>query len=456
MIFQAVDTKLLAIIQLTRAFSRAKCHICNPGKKIIMKALSFNKGGNSADSTTVTCIPAGKPGQPGTPRLVASSASMIQLQWDGASSGGLPITGYNLYNQPQSTGSLATPNTWTLIYQGTSLTATHNTGLTAGQSYSYKVQAVNAENQGVFSNIATFTAGSVPQAPTSFTVTQSSRTWCYLTWVKPSLVAATDPPILGYIISSDYGNLPSFSILANITSGNQLSYNLTNQITGLTYKFTIYAYNLIGQGTLSGSISGTFSDPPEQMKPPFYISSVKTSGSQASITVGWNPVNDSGGVALTGYKLYMIDSTTSSGGMIYDGSNVPGVLQYTATTLVLGRMYNFYATALNPKEGTASTYANLYAAALPGKISSITVIANSQTSTCIGLQWAAADSGGSTILLYQLFTSDGTLAYSGSNTQAFVCGLTTGQLYGFFCSSYFLCRARTYKRRIFIYNSGHS
>ena len=414
--------------------SQVSCTISSlqTGIKIAIKSNAMNKGGKSADSTIVYCIPVGKPGQPGTPKLVASSSSSIQVKWDGASStGGVPITGYTLFYDAVEASPAASVESWVQAYQGVALTATISAGLTAGMSYRFKVQAINSVNSGLFSSIASFVAGSVPPAPTPFAVGTAARTWLALTWAKPTLSAMTDPAVSGYVLYTDYGNMPSFSVLANITNGDQLTYNLTGQPTGSKYSFKIVAYNLVGSSAYSAAISGTFAAVPGKMTPPYYVASAKISATLGSLTLAWNPVSDAGGVSVTGYKLYLIDTVTSSGGVAYDGSSSPATLQYTSAALTLGRKYQAYVTALNPNEGTASDIAEFYAAGLPATITSITEVAGSRTESCLGISWTAPDDGGATIVLYEVYTEDGVLRYSGTGTQAYVCGLNTGAQYGF-------------------------
>jgi len=417
--------------------SQLSCKISNlqTGQKVAIKANSMNKGGLSIDSTVVYCTAVGKPGQPGTPRLVSSSASSIQVEWTGASNtGGLPITSYKLFMDEEEVAPTAYTEVWTQIYDGPLLTATKSSGLIAGRSYRFKVQAVNSANQGLFSNVASFLAASTPQAPGSFAVASASRNWMQLTWTKSTSVAGTDPPVAGYIVSTDYGNKPTFTTLANITNGNQLSLNITGQQTGSTYKFRITAYNLVGSSVAPADISGTFADPPTKPQAPFLVSSTKTSVSTATLTIGWTPVSDTGGVPITGYKLYMLDTVTSSTTTIYDSTASPSTTQYAATGLTLARKYRFYITAMNPKESAQSDQIELIAAGLPAKITDVTEVANSRTTTCIGLQWSAPDNGGSTILLYELSSMESStnlLRYSGSNTQAYLCDLNTGQSYRF-------------------------
>lgn len=56
---------------------------------------AVNKAGNGANSTVITCFTATIPGQPGTPRLVSSSTTNIEVAWDPAyDDGGSPLKQY--------------------------------------------------------------------------------------------------------------------------------------------------------------------------------------------------------------------------------------------------------------------------------------------------------------------------------------------------------------------------
>ena len=83
-------------------------------------------------------------GSPGPPRNLTATwgNARVTLTWQApASYGDSPITGYKLYRSTASGG------TYSLIASPTALTYT-NTGLTNGQTYWYKVSAVNANGEG--------------------------------------------------------------------------------------------------------------------------------------------------------------------------------------------------------------------------------------------------------------------------------------------------------------------
>ena len=45
----------------------------------------------------------------------------------------------------------------------------------------------------------------------------------------------------------------------------------------------------------------------------------------ASITLAWNPLIDTGGVPLTGYKLYAVDEAQTET-LVYDGTDSPEIV----------------------------------------------------------------------------------------------------------------------------------
>ena len=61
----------------------------------------------------------------------------------------------------------------------------------------------------------------------------------------------------------------------------------------------------------------------------------------SSITIAWNPPTYTGGVALTGYRVYMNDLISDIWVMIYDGNNYPSTLTFTQTGLNAGQFYRF-------------------------------------------------------------------------------------------------------------------
>jgi hypothetical protein len=52
-----------------------------------------------------------------------------------------------------------------------------------------------------------------------------------------------------------------------------------------------------------------------------------TDVTNAEIVLAWYPLTETGGVPLTGYKLYALHVLTSTTTLVYDGTNKPETLQ---------------------------------------------------------------------------------------------------------------------------------
>jgi hypothetical protein len=92
------------------------------------------------------------------------------------------------------------------------------------------------------------------------------------------------------------------------------------------------------------------------------------------VTLRWYPheLVETGGVALTGFRLYYFEQTSpdlvlgpSDSTLAFDGADLPEVTEFTVTGLTLDADYSFFVTALNPDEGPASDILTVRAAGFP-------------------------------------------------------------------------------------------
>jgi hypothetical protein len=80
-----------------------------------IKGYVLNQAGNSLNSTSTTCYTATTPGQPGTPQLISSTATTINVQWAPAyDDGGSPIQQYQLYTDLVEGVGAANVENWVL------------------------------------------------------------------------------------------------------------------------------------------------------------------------------------------------------------------------------------------------------------------------------------------------------------------------------------------------------
>lgn len=198
--------------------------------------------------------------------------------------------------------------------------------------------------------------------------------------------------------------------------------------TGRLYKFQISAVNDVGEGLLSNEIVHYAMSLPSAPQTPYIITSVKTGVATASATIGWYAVIETGGIPLTGYKLYAKLLSTGVETLVYDGTDKPEVLTTIVQNMILDQDYDLYLTALNIYEGPRSGPLRVRAAGLPFAPGPILEIADSRTGSSIGLEWSAPSSnGGSPILAYTLVqvieNQEDKLFYYGPSLSSKVAGL---------------------------------
>jgi titin len=416
-----------------------------------LTAYALNKAGRGANATEVTCFTATSPGVPGTPSLVTSTGSSIEVKWEPAfDDGGSPIKEYQLHMDEVEGLSTANLESWTLVFTGQALQYNVQTGLTGTKQYRFKVRSVSEHDRvSPFSGVSVYYAAPLPAKITFDTASnahlKTSKYSIWLTWVLPAIAPATQLPIDAYVVYWDEGYRSSgnFSRLAKVEAYKENFYNVTGGIlkTGHTYRFQVTAINRVGEGPVSDEVSARAASLPGRPGQPERTSSVVVPGppSTATIELRWyqQELADTGGVPLTGFKLYYYqkaDSSTVKGvsdsTLGYDGTGAPGVTQATVTGLEIDKDYAFFVTALNPDEGPASDHLVLRAAAFPSAVATLTEVPGSRTGTSIGLSWLAPDSGGSPILAYTLVlveeNKSDVVMYHGPALAATLEGLTAG------------------------------
>ena len=154
----------------------------------------------------------------------------------------------------------------------------------------------------------------------------------------------------------------------------------------------------------------------------------------ASITLEWQAPLNSGGVPLTGFKLY---SWTDIEGEVLqlDATNHPEILSFTVAGLTIDVDYTFYVSALNPYEGPRSDSATFRTGGRPSRIMTMTRLFSQEPGQRLGLQWPEPDSNGSPILFYSLAiveeNSEDVIVYHGQSPLAYLEDLSVGQTYTF-------------------------
>ena len=253
----------------------ANINIYDSNNTLIASSPASIYGGDVFSVTSLATV-----SQPPTKlNATAISSSQISLSWTAPSdNGGSAITGYNVYRGTTPGGESSTP-----IVTGVTSTTYTDAGLTNGQTYYYKVTAVNSVGESAPSN----EAGAKPAPP------QIS-----LSWTAPSNNGGS--AITGYKIyrgatSNGEGATPIVTV-----SSSTLSYNDTGLVSGQTYYYKITAVNAVGESPPSNEASAIATSPSSQISMAWAVS--------PQINVSWKAPSDNGYALpkFTSYRLMTV------------------------------------------------------------------------------------------------------------------------------------------------------
>ena len=265
-----------------------------------------NAVSNRASATPVTV-----PGAP-TGLIATRGNAQVSLSWAApASTGGSPVTGYDLY---VGTTADLSGNAPAARVTGTVVTVTN---LINGTRYYFRVAAVNRVGGGPASSEVSAVPLTVPGAPTGLTATPGNSR-VTLSWAAPPSGGAA---ISDYLIFDGTRRGGENRTPVNGSLVTATSYTVTGLTNGTTYYFRVIAVNAAGKGPLSAEAPATLlrilptSPPPSTSTSGTPTSSTPTSGTTAPIGLTATPGNTqvhlswtapglAGGSAIS-YKVYL-------------------------------------------------------------------------------------------------------------------------------------------------------
>ncbi|HEY5171080.1 MAG TPA: alkaline phosphatase family protein [Acidimicrobiia bacterium] len=352
---------------------------------------------------------------PFPPRSVTSAAGsgQVTLRWAAPiTAGGSPITSYHVVPYHGSTVLPA----WSFSATATSGTVT---GLTNGQTYTFKVFATNAVGKGMISVATAPVVVGTPSAPTTTSATPGNGN-ATVRWTAPA--TANGSPITGYRVTPFFGFAPLSPVdfAANATSG--VVGGLTN---GHTYSFTVAALNARGIGASAGRPFVAVGAPTA----PNAVSAAPGPDS-TSVTIKWTAPTSDNGSTITGYivtpRYNFIPLATTT---VSASTNT-----VTLTSLTKGKSYSFLVAATNTfGTGAQSASSAEIVVGAPTAPTAVTATAGVTSAT---LHWTAPSNNGSPVTGYIVTPYLGSVAqglrtFNSTATTATVTGLTTGATYSF-------------------------
>jgi hypothetical protein len=188
------------------------------------KVYLVDNSNNLSDPSANSLVIASAPGAPSNITGVAGDGS-IALSWSAPSNGGSAITDYQIQStqdDPSDPSAI-----WTTFNDGTSSsTSTTVTGLTNGQTYSFKIKAANAATNGNFSGASAGYAPADAGPPSVISrVLSSNGTTLTMTFSEP--IAANTAALSTYTVTARGVSVP---LSSRSVSGSTIVLTLTNSI----------------------------------------------------------------------------------------------------------------------------------------------------------------------------------------------------------------------------------
>jgi hypothetical protein len=194
--------------------------------------------------------------------------------------GGSPILGYRLYRSNYSEGPYA------LIGSPQDLSYI-DVGVINGQTYWYRVSAVNAIGEGLQTDPISCTPATVPTVPLNL-LCLSGRSQAILSWSAPASDGGS--AVDYYLVYQDGVALP-----LHVTGLNQTVAGLTN---GRTYSFAVAAHNGAGNGARTSNVTA---DPATVPGAPRNVTATPRVG---LVNLTWQAPDVTGGRWVTHYLVY--------------------------------------------------------------------------------------------------------------------------------------------------------
>jgi len=379
----------------------------DPGATRHYRVYAKNSVGDSpasnTDDATTGAITA--PGAPTDLSATAAGPTSITVTWTAPNNdGGAAITGYNIEVSPNWTSA------WKELVANTASTATSytHTGLTARVTRHYRVSAINSVETGSASSTASATtsAATAPGAPASLSATAAGPTSITLSWTAPTTTGGA--PITGYKIEASSNGTSNWADLEANTASTATTYTHTGLTAAATRHYRVSAINSEGDGPASSTVNATTSAVTAPGAP---TSLSATAAGTTSITLSWTPPKNTGGAAITGYKIEVSPNGTSDWADL-EANTGTTVTTYTHSGLTASTIRHYRVRAINSVgAGSASTTARATTdasnATRPQAPTSLTASASGRTT--INLSWQApTDNGGSSITGYRVqWSADG-------------------------------------------------
>jgi len=393
------------------------------GVSYVFKVAAINEAGTGPYSSVSSVgVPFTTPSQP-TNLVATAGDAQVSLVWSvPTNTGANPVSDY-VIEYSSNSGS-----TWSTFSEGvSSATSAVVTGLPNATAFIFRVAAVNAAGQGLYSvNSSSVTTRTFPSAPviTSGSI-QNAQVTIY--WSAPSNNGGATISDYRIQYSEDQG-------VSWVTFGSSISTSTNRAVSGLTngvsYIFRVAAINAAGAGAYSANSSSYT----PRTTPGSPTNLVATRGN-SSVSLTWASPASNGGSPITDYRIQY--STNGSTWTTFSDGWSPST-SAVVTDLLNGTAYMFRVAASNGAGTGAYSSNSPYVTPITTPGAPTSLVGNAGNGQ-VALTWSAPTSnGGSAVSDYiiEFSGNDGTswsvftdgISTSASTT---VSGLTNGLTYVF-------------------------
>ncbi|MCB2174687.1 MAG: fibronectin type III domain-containing protein [Actinomycetales bacterium] len=328
--------------------------------------------------------PDAKPAAPSAPALTWGDSS-VAATWTAPANTGSPIREYQLEVSPAPPSGSATVSTASTSYTFT--------GLANGTSYQVRVRAINdAPDPGDWSAwSAAQTPAGVPSPPGSVTATRSQvgqgGLQITVTWT------ASDPngdPVKGYEVRIDGVSYP--------VAASETSYGFAAE-RGRTYAIDVRASNKAGPSAWASTTGEIWTAPGAVTGASLVDDSAEpTPFGQGAVRASWTAPVDSGGVPLTGFRVTL------------DGTSTTTVDAATTSVRFAGLSFGDHTVtivALNTKGAESAPVAKSVTLTTVPQRPTIDTATDLPGSADVQITWTPGATGGLPVLSYR-YLVDGT------------------------------------------------
>ena len=366
------------------------------GTEYTVRVLATNSVGDGAWSDEKKGTPSTVPGKPAvTP---SAGNTEINVSWT-IDTGGSAITGYTLQYKESSVAGWAAADV-TEVNPANDQTSYKIENLTNGTAYTVRLQATNANGTGDWSDEEESTPVAGPSV-TDVDTEDLAKTTAKVVVTIANPQATSETVAMRYKKTADANWNPTRTLT---TSDTEATFNLS----GLTGRTEYQAQASLDGTFATGVVSHTFITLDVAGKP----TGVTVTKDDKKLTVAWTAPTDTGGTAITGFKVQWKSGNQSFGSSRQHTAGAAAT-SYDITGLTNGREYTVRVLATNSvgdgawsdeKKGTPST--------VPGK----PVVNVSAGNGLLQVRWTV-DDGGAAIDQHTVQWKSGNQSFGGDSTR---------------------------------------